>query len=202
MNLDWGNVPVWVGIILTSVSVVIAVRTYVLNSKRALREQASHVVAQEAPDILHTAVVTNHSKAPIWRVVLSVHPYTTMESSEKELVVAPDDSLSFTTEPFWWEKYAPGTVRRGLAQAPLYGVVSFVDAQGYQWRRSSTGVLSPQSRRRKASSSWRWLSILRRGFYKFRKTVVPVRIRHGVRDRWRAYLSARPNRYTGSEDEV
>lgn len=205
MGLDWGSVPVWVGILLTSVSVVVAVRTYVLNSRRALQEQASQVMvtvqqAQGAPDILHTAVVTNHSKAPIWRVVLEVNRYMTMESSERKLVVAPDESFAFTTEVFWQEKFVPGTVNR-LAESPLYGVVRFVDAQGYQWRRSSTGVLSPQPRGefRRAGP---WRSRFRAGAYRFRRIFIPTRLRHGVRDRWRAYNMAKPSRYSGSEKDV
>lgn len=207
MNLDWGNVPVWVGIVLTSFSVVIAVRTYVLNSRRALREQASQVMVTihqipGTPDIVHTAVVTNYSKAPIWRVVLTVSRYTTSESSERELVVAPDDSFSFTTEPFWWEKYAPGAVSGAISKAPPYSVVKFVDAQGYQWRRSSTGVLSPPPYGGGIPMAQNWRGRWGRRFYRFRKAVIPTRLRHWFRDRWREYLSAKPKQYRGSEKDV
>jgi len=192
---------------LTGVSVVIAVRTYVLNSRRALRDQASHVLVKVhqthgAPDIVHTAVVTNHSKAPIWRVVLTVHRYTTTEISERELVIAPDESFSFATEPFWWEKYAPGTIRGGIAKAPLYGVVSFVDAQGYMWRRSSTGVLSPPSYIGFLPTGSNWRARWGRRFYRFRKAAIPTPLRHWFRNRRRAYLSAKPKRYRGSEKDL
>jgi hypothetical protein len=125
MGLDWGNIPVWVGVILTSASVGIAARTYVLNSRRAIREQASQVtvelhVPEIAPDILHTVEVTNHSAASIWRVRLEVHRFTTVEYSPREAVVRPGDSLIFTTEPFWWEKFAPGSAS-GAMRAPVYG---------------------------------------------------------------------------------
>jgi hypothetical protein len=200
MGLDWGNIPVWVGVILTSASVGIAARTYVLNSRRAIREQASQVtvelhVPEIAPDILHTVEVTNHSAASIWRVRLEVHRFTTVEYSPREAVVRPGDSLIFTTEPFWWEKFAPGSAS-GAMRAPVYGIVTFVDAQGYEWRRSSTGVLVPPPR----------AGFGRRGglgrFYKFRKAFVPKRIRHWFRDRSRAYLSAKPMQYRDSKNRI
>jgi len=196
MSLGWGSIPLWVGVILTSGSVAIAARTYVVNSRRALREEASRVTvtlhqAQRAPDVLRTATVTNHSSAPIWGVSVDVHRYTTMEISPLEPVVSPGESFTFTTEVFWWEKFAPGALSQ-LVEAPLYGVVHFVDAQGYRWRRSTTGLLSPPFQ----------AGIFRGGelgrFYRFRKGVVPQRVRHWFRNRWGAYLSARPKRYRGS----
>lgn len=189
--LDWGSVPVWIGALLTAGSVAIAARTYVLNSRRQLREQANCVVMRlvqintgSVDDVVHEAVVTNYSDAPVWRVQVSVSRYGTTDTSDAEPIIPPGESFVYRTDPFWWRKFGGIDERRIVAETPR-ARVSFLDAAGFAWVRKGEDPIVPRP--------WSSKGSLSKG-YLLRKKFIPAKVRHLFRDQWRGFVDNRPRR--------
>ncbi len=77
-GLDWGNVPAWVGAILTSVSLLIAALAYRRSVKDKEREQASKMAAwigvvEDAHERKRVVRIRNNSDAPIFDIVARPH---------------------------------------------------------------------------------------------------------------------------------
>jgi hypothetical protein len=142
MSLDWGNVPTWIGSILTSATVFAAYRTLRRTEKRHLREQASQVHVTMSRSLRAgtnrvfavTMTATNRSGAPIYsvalgfatvpRVMIAERPFVDMGESVSEEVnfdEASDeiDVLTYTD-----------------------AIVLFRDADGYWWERYARGTLT------------------------------------------------------------
>ena len=204
--MDWGNVPTWIGMLVGAGSLAVAARTYVVNTRRQLRAQANKValsLTRKTPrstqDYVHEALVENHSDAPIWNVQISISRYRTVESGDPIKVLPPGGKARFGTEPYVWALYGglgpddPRPMHYGDHEidtrpypAPTASV-RFLDADGYRWKRSGTDSIAPD-RTRKPPKNGRW--------YRIRKRIIPAKLRHAIRDRWRGWVATRPQRQT------
>src|SRR3954447_4179578 len=76
-GLDWGNVPAWVGAVLTSTSLLVAALTYRRSVDDKERDQASNVAAWVARRVENGTQrkvlrVSNGSDAPVYEIIARV----------------------------------------------------------------------------------------------------------------------------------
>src|SRR4051794_3605959 len=119
--IDWGDVPTWIGAITTGGSAVFAARTYILNNRRLIRQQAARVriiVEQLEPrpgqhGMRYRAAVINGSDAYITIRSISVSAFGDVDF---DMIgtnqLGPHGEISFETKPM--------VVKGGEAKDPSY----------------------------------------------------------------------------------
>jgi hypothetical protein len=148
LGLDWGNVPAWVGTIVTSSSFAVAALSYRRSVFDKERAQASTVAAlvtrrmREDGTQRQVLLVSNGSDAPVYEVAVHVlgipEPYwleqvPAKETSERELL-PKGARLTFSVDgvPIGDDL---GAVLGALPQ------LEFRDAAGRWWTKDSDGRL-------------------------------------------------------------
>jgi hypothetical protein len=168
-SLDWGDVPAWVGALLTGGSVLFAAFTLRSSARTSERAQASqvHVVVDREvgpgkessgdpghgkPTMTFRLTVRNDSDGPIYEVSYGLTPAFNRPA-------VPDDRAHVVyLDP---HSATPALVRTitypsdvGLWHLLPSGRASFADANGLDWERLSDGSL-----RRRRTASRRWLKL-------------------------------------------
>lgn len=151
MSVDWGNVPTWIGAIVTSGALSVSAATLALHLRDRRRASAATVNAwaslanSAAPDALQ-AQVRNSGAEPAYKIKLTFI-IGGEESHSDEFDVIPPKEL--TTRPasqaaidHWYRvltaRQLPGTgVDRYLPRVRL----AFTDSAGRRWERTEFGQL-------------------------------------------------------------
>lgn len=173
LGLHWGDVPAWVGSVLTGVALLIAATTYRKSVRDSGRAQASMVTVWVKPvDGVETVHVKNGSNASVYAVT----------------VYYGGGNVSKTTSPYYdirdeksglkglgeWPSIGPGEqesapLKRNTFFDPEIPWLYFRDANGVDWIRDYRARLERHDYTQSLSELWyshkavgvlRWLSIL------------------------------------------
>lgn len=156
-NLNWGDVPTWIGSVITSVSVLIAAISYRLSILDKQRNQASKIGAWfvEVEESSRAACITNVSDAPIYQVELltpnipDVQPFI-LPASETAIIKLPgksDKGLAGSQFVKIIDRAEKGIQTREIWESEQQPSIQFRDAVGRWWNRDSAGQLSKRSGR-------------------------------------------------------
>jgi hypothetical protein len=160
-GLDWGNVPAWIGSVLTSGSVLIAALAYRRSVLDRERGQASQIGAWlaltgEEGEARPVAKASNSSNAPVYEVIISFPglpdlsvpelisgSIVTLElpDSAQKFIRSEKRSGSVGLKLFFYEIESSRTEEK-LVLGEESPKIQFRDAVGRWWRRDSTGRLS------------------------------------------------------------
>jgi hypothetical protein len=157
IGLDWGNVPGWVGTVVTSTSVTIAALSYRRSVFDRQRQQASFIAAWVGlveKDGKHRRAlqVSNGSDASVYEVaiLLSDKPVFLTELPAKttsiiELLDGQGASVApIASMRFWVVEVVMREETVSAASAPE---IEFRDAAGRMWRRDADGKLKLMHKR-------------------------------------------------------
>jgi hypothetical protein len=160
LGLDWGNVPAWIGSVLTSGSVLVAALAYRRSVLDKERGQASQIgawlaltgeVGKERP----VARVSNSSNAPVYEVIIKFPGLSDLNVPELiagsiATLELPDNAEKFIRSEkrsgsaglklFFFEVEASRTEEKILGEESPE--IHFRDALGRWWRRDKIGRLS------------------------------------------------------------
>ncbi len=155
LRLDWGNVPAWVGSILTGTSLLIAAFSYRRSVMDKERDQASKVAAwialvNEDGHRKRVLRISNGSDASIYE--LTCRPHNDREIFLEELPakattavglrgVGPQPKITkqaIAGIKFWFVSVETTTTTEVFSQEPS-PEIEFCDALGRWWRRSPRG---------------------------------------------------------------
>jgi hypothetical protein len=135
---DWGNVPSWIGSVLTGTSLFIAAVTYLRHVKDQAREQQARE-RQQAGRV--SAWVVGSRRALIRNgneVAVTVHAYLDLPglfAASDPVTCAPGGSCELTL-PYEYERHV-GEPGRGRPTP----VLVIVDSSGRPWLRTDRGEL-------------------------------------------------------------
>jgi hypothetical protein len=167
LGADWGNVPAWIGSVVTSVSVAVAAISYRRNVAEKISGQASLIAAwissQMSDDgtVVRSLRVSNGSDTSVYEICIflsgSDHPHVIPEVPPKS-TITPEVTLpppppaesgkpAVTTElgiTFFGVSMTAKAQDVQLESAPP---IEFRDAVGRRWRREPDGKLHRSARR-------------------------------------------------------
>lgn len=141
-DVEWGNVPAWVGSILTGSSLIIAAITYVRSAQERRRENAEKARAQAAlvsswPVNVRRWQVRNGNT-----VAVSVQALIDGDNRSEPVVLYPSETRAIRL---------PAGVEVGTTFLPLL----IVDSFGRRWIRHGAGELVEVTERDSAGSTTR-----------------------------------------------
>jgi hypothetical protein len=153
LGLDWGNVPTWVGTVVTSTSVSIAAISYRRSVHDKERGQASLVGAwvgiEEKADKQERVIrISNASDAPVYEVTvdgpgmkqeyLSELPPKTTTTLNTRPPSSKSSQVASATIKLWM--FETSAIRETISDDPPPNL-EFRDGSGRLWRRASDGRL-------------------------------------------------------------
>lgn len=169
LGLQWGDVPAWVGSILTGVALLIAANTYRKSVLESTRTQASMVtVWVERTDGVETVHVKNGSNASVYAVTVYYGGKHRSEDTSPYYGVRYKDSG--LKELGKWPSIGPNEIKsaalkRDFFSDPEIPWLYFRDANGVDWIRDYRARLERHNYRQQQqwSESW-YLGKRSRGF--------------------------------------
>jgi hypothetical protein len=157
IGLDWGNVPGWVGTVVTSTSVTIAALSYRRSVFDRQRQQASFIAAwvglvEQDGKHRRALQVSNGSDASVYEVAIRPRgkPLFLAELPAKTtstIELLDDQGASgapIVSMKFWVVQVV---VREETVSAESAPEIEFRDAAGRMWRRDADGKLKLMSKR-------------------------------------------------------
>ena len=175
LGLDWGNVPTWVGAVITGTSASIAAIAYRRSVRDKERDQASHVAAwvglTDGSDggsrMLH---ITNGSDASVYEVSVQVPgaPDFHLVEIPAKTTLTPDVALpewretgrdvavtTVTAKVRFFLMSVEGTAVAEAISQEAAPTIEFRDAVGRRWQRSAAGKLSQVTESGYRITEWR-----------------------------------------------
>jgi hypothetical protein len=126
-SLNWGDVPTWVGSVLTGVALLIAAITYRKSIRESAREQAKSItvwVGEQAADLSYELQIKNGSNSAI---------YSAAVYYSRQVLVAP----TYNSPYYLAEHNAGGLIRIGDGrQSDLVNLVRRLSSVPYLTQRS------------------------------------------------------------------
>jgi hypothetical protein len=150
-NLNWGDVPTWIGSVITSVSVLVAAISYRRSVIDKERNQASKVGAWfvKTDESRRAACITNASVAPIYEIELLEPPMPNVQSpilpaggaAIIELLEESDKDPGGPQVVRIIDRAEEGILTREIWESEQQPTIQFRDAVGRWWKRDSAGRL-------------------------------------------------------------
>ena len=153
MKLDWGNVPAWVGSILTGSSILIASLTY----RRSVRDKREERLNQEREQASKVSAWIDQSQ---WRVFLqnandaAVKARVYFEDPSQDWIAAYDEKSLGPDERFM--AIMPTGPSPQWNSRPSAPALLIVDAAGAIWLRHSSGKLDRLNQQDRARLEKEW----------------------------------------------
>jgi hypothetical protein len=151
IGLDWGNVPGWVGTVVTSTSVTIAALSYRRSVFDRQRQQASFIAAwvglvEQDGQHRRALQVTNGSDASVYEVAIRPRDkplfLTELPAKTTSTIELLDDhgasGAPIVSVKFW---VVQAVARQETVSAASAPEIEFRDAAGRMWRRDADGKL-------------------------------------------------------------
>jgi len=150
LGLDWGNVPAWVGSVLTGVALLVAANTYRKSVRDSERAQATKVTVWTGlTDEKETFSVKNGSDASIYSVAVYYRGGAKSARGDMPYYAVRKESSGLKGLGRW-ASIGPGEERsadleRNAISDPAIPWISFRDANGVDWIRDYRARLSRHS---------------------------------------------------------
>jgi hypothetical protein len=143
-GLDWGNVPAWVGSILTGTSLMIASLTY----RRSVKEKEREQTDRERGQASKVTTWLGHGRDDAWvensnDVAVSVQIFMRRgdEIDSSDVIgLGPNEKRSYALAPHAYYEYRASVGARGDTLPPPSLMI--VDSSGRCWLRDEVGQLT------------------------------------------------------------
>lgn len=154
-NIDWGDVPTWIGAIGTVLAVLAAIyaglqakRVYLIERERDHRADEDRRRTQAVAISGWVTESGGHSAASEWPI-LEIMNASTLPVYDVVATVTGSDGIPLISEKFYSIAPASSPLQRPLVlheratgAVPLLVSLTFRDASGLIWCRDSRGVIS------------------------------------------------------------
>jgi hypothetical protein len=154
-NIDWGDVPTWIGAIGTVLAVLAAIyagvqakRVYLIERRRDHQAEDDRRRTQAVAISGWVTESTGHSAASEWPI-LAIMNASTLPVYDLVATVTRSDGTRLTSEKFPSVAPAQSPLQRPLVlqesaigAEPLLISLTFLDASGLIWCRDSRGKIS------------------------------------------------------------
>src|ERR1039457_1524586 len=141
-SLNWGDVPTWVGSVLTGVALLIAAITYRKSIRESAREQAKSItvwVGEQAADLSYELQIKNGSNSAIYSAAVYYSRQVLVAPTYNSPYYLAEHNAGGLIRIGRWASIGPGesrtaTFERTLSD-PAIPWLYFRDADGIDWIR-------------------------------------------------------------------